>query len=343
MKKRNLFLLLSILFTSVAITPIDATFYIVKNGSLVNSDEAAIFSVEEHYTLGAEAFELCDWDEAAKQFRIVSYNFPSTVLGQDANFFLGVACYHLKEFDFSNEAFSAYLRCHTNPQYFEEAISFKFNVANQFKQGARRRFFGTKHLPKWASGRSHAYEIYDEVIAAVPCHDLAAWSLFSKAQMLKEDGRYAESIDVYQLLIRRFPKHELAPESYLAISKIFIDQSLCEMQNPDLLAFAQINLRRFSQDFPREERISIIEQDVMRLKEIYATALFETGQFYERIHKPFASVIYYQNAVDQFPETCTAQQCQQRLKALRGFIPALPECDNTSLSSLPNMQNDSSS
>lgn len=287
--------------------------FTIQNGSIVNSNEVATLSAEEHFNIGMRAMESADWREAVRQFQIVSANFPMSVSGQEANYYLGAAYFQCEEFDFANDAFSQYLKGHNNPQYFEEVITYKFAIANKFKNGARKHFFGTKQLPKWAPGQALAIEIYNEVIAAVPCHDLAAWSLFSKGEMLREDRAYRESVDVFQQLIKRFPKHELAPESYLIISKIYIEQSQCELQNPDLIAFSQINLRRFKQDFPREERLGEVEQDVLTLKEIYAHSLYDTGLFYERKNYPNASIIYYQNAIIQFPDTLVAQRCKQRL------------------------------
>lgn len=323
MKIKGLHLICSALLMSAFVQPAHADF-VIKDGWIVNADEVATFTAEEHYWLACAAYNRKEWKEAAKQFRIVSSNFSSTPLGQDSYFYLGIAYFELEEYEFANDALSTYLSCHANPQYFEEVMEYKFEIANRFKNGAKRHFFGVKQLPMWASGHSHAVEIYDEVIAAVPCHELAAWSIFAKADMHRSDHQYRESIDMYQLLIRRFPKHELAPESYLLISKIYVEQSAYELQNPDLLAFAQINVRRFAQDFPKDERLATAEADVQCLKETYANALYETGQFYERIRKPAASAIYYHNAIEQFPDTAIAQLCRQRLSTIRVPL-ALPE------------------
>ena len=69
---------------------------------------------------------------------------------------------------------------------------------------------GWEKMPQWVSAHEDALNIYDEVIATLPRHDVAARSLFNKARMLSGDGKYKESIDSYQILIRRFPKHQLA-------------------------------------------------------------------------------------------------------------------------------------
>lgn len=290
--------------------------YTLKDGWFVNCDEVASVSPQEHFELGSQAIDACNWKEAARQFYIVSYNFPANPYGQEAFFYLGVAYFYLKEYDFANNAFSQYLKAHSNPRLFQEAVEYKYAIAERFKEGAKRRFFGTKKMPKWASGTSMALTIYDEVIAAVPCHEIAAQALVSKGMLLWQLKDYRQSVESFQMVIRRFPKHELAPECYVFISQVYLEQSWYEFQNPDVLAFAQINLRKFQQDFPREERLCEAQENVQQIKEIYARGLYDTGRFYERTCKWRAALIYYHNAIHQFPDTCVAQACQERILKL---------------------------
>lgn len=288
----------------------------IQNGKLMDSEEVPMFSAQEHYNLGSQALACQDYREASRHFRIVTKCFPTSSYGQDANYFLGVCYYELHEFDLANSAFSDYIKSKNHPQYFIEAIEYKFCIAEAFKGGAKRRFWGSKQLPKWASGEAMGIEIYDEVIAALPSHDLAAKALYAKGCMKWQMREYRDSIDAFQVLVRRFPKHELCPEAYLCINRVYLDQSVKEFQNPDILAFAELNLKRFKQQFPREERLCLAEQDVLAIKEVYARGLYETGEFYERVGKSEASVIYYQNTVQRFPDTSFAARCIERLRCL---------------------------
>jgi outer membrane protein assembly factor BamD (BamD/ComL family) len=290
--------------------------FTIKNGWIVDAAEVATLSVQEHFSLGLRAMESAHWQEAAKQFRIVSVNFSSTPYGQEANYYLGIAYFYLEEYDFADESFTQYLKAVNNPKFFQETVEYKFAIAEKFKNGAKRRFFGTRKLPKWASGQSNALKIYDEVVATVPSHEMAAKALAAKGRLLWSLKEYREAVDAFQLVIKRFPKHELAPECYLLITKVYLEQCKHEFQNPDLLAFAEINLRKFKHDFPREEHLKEAEADVMAIKEVYAQGLYDTGQFYERISRPRASVIYYQSAINQFPDTMIANLCRQRLEVL---------------------------
>jgi len=200
-------------------TPIEAA-YTMKDGQMVNVNDVARSSVDEHYRLGSKAFNEENWYEAVKQFHIIALNFSNTSYGQDVKFFLGVSNYYLAEYDIANEILTDYLESQSNPRYFQETIEYKFAIAEHFRCGAKRRYWGTKQMPKWASGEPMAPDIYDQVIASMPNSDLAAKALFSKACLLWKGQQFHESVDLFQMVIRRFPKNELAPESYLRICKL---------------------------------------------------------------------------------------------------------------------------
>ena len=183
--------------------------------------DAASCTLRERYQMGCEAYEADNWAEAAREYNLVCTNFPDSTFAHEALFYYGISAYHLKDYDLSNDCFSEYLRCQSNPRYFEEAIEYKYYIAECFRGGAKTHVLGYKSLPKWASGHESAIEIYDEVIAALPSSDLAAKSLYSKGCLLWSMKEYKESIDAYQAVIRRFPKNELAPECYSLINQVY--------------------------------------------------------------------------------------------------------------------------
>lgn len=308
--KKAIFLL--ILFSIVSLEGA----YTVRKGALVHVDYLATFSPEEHFEAGIKAYTEYDWEETVKQFNIILYNFQDSPQAKEGYFYLGVAHFYRHDYEDANDAFSNYLKTQNHPVFLEDALRYKLEIANAFSEGARRRLLGWKIMPKILPAHDRAFTIYDEIIATYPCHDLAAQALYSKAALHWKDKEFRESIETFQLLIRRFPKHELAVEAYTYINKIYLEQCQYEYQNPDILALADLNHKKFSNDFPGEERVDSVKQDVTKIREVYAYGLFDTGMFYERTKKPNAAVIYYKKAIQQFPETETAKHCLGRLQYL---------------------------
>ena len=290
--------------------------YTIKDGKLINMHEIATLSVQEHYSLAKQALEQGNWPELIRHSNIIVKNFPGTDFAWDCYFYLGKAYFYLGELDFSNANFSIYLKQST-PKFFEEAIEYKFHIAQSFEKGEKKSLLGVAGMPKWMPAYQEAIEIYEEVIMALPQHDLAVQSMLGKGLLLFKEGDFKESIEIFQTLIRRFPKHPLACDSYIAITNVYLKQSKEEYPDPDYLDLAEINIRKFKQDFPSHPKIEAVEAMLGEMKELFATELYKTAQFYERTKKPKAAMIYYSKIMAKYPGTKISTKSQKRLDVLR--------------------------
>jgi outer membrane protein assembly factor BamD (BamD/ComL family) len=290
--------------------------YTFKNGKLIKSQEVATMSVQEHYSAALDAYQKQNWDEVTHHCVIVIKNFGSTPFAQEAYFYLGVSYFYLEEYEFANRFFTKYLKKQGAPKFFEEAIEYKFKIAERYQHGARLHVLGMESLPKWVPAREEAIAIYDEVITALPHHELAARSLFGKAKLLLKEEEYKASVETYQVLIRRFPKHPLAAESYIGIGEVYLSQAQAEYPDQDFLDLAEINLRKFRLNFPSDERIAVAEKMMLDMKEVYASDLYDTGRFYERTKKPHAAHLYYTRILAKYPETKVSLLAGKRLSRL---------------------------
>jgi len=288
----------------------------IRDGKLVQREEASTLPLQEHYSALMQAYEQQNWKELEKEALIISKSFPKTPYGRDALYFLGVSYFNQEDFELSNKQFKEYLTQEASPKYFEEAIQYKFEIADQYRNGARKHLLGMKSMPKWAPADDEALEIYDEVISALPHNEMAARALFGKAKIQAKGEDYRASIETYQTLIRRFTKHPLAVESYIGIGEIYLEQSKAEYPDPDFLDLAELNLRKFKTSFPSEEKIEIATENLRKMQDIFANSLYETAQFYERTKKWSAAKIYYTKILASFPDSTPATQSRSRLEVV---------------------------
>ena len=309
----RLFFLSSVVITACYFTsPIHAA-YTIKDGKLISTTELANFSVQEHYGLLLSAYEMKDWEELILQCNIVLKNFPETPFASEAQFYLAVGCFNVGELEMANHQFGVYLKKQNAPKHFEEAIKYKFQIAEKFQKGSKKHILGIESLPKWIPAYHDAIEIYDEVITALPHHELAAQSLYGKAVLLLADDQFKQSVETFQALIRKFGKSVLASESYIGICKVYLQQCKKEYPDPDFLDLAELNFKKFTSEFPLEPRLDLAQNMIKEMREIYANSLFETAQFYERTKKPHASAIYYNKILVKYPSTQVALNSHSRL------------------------------
>lgn len=295
-----------------------------KNGGWVFTNEDASFDAMTHFNLACEAYNKGNWSEASLHFRVITCNYANTEYGPDAAFYLGVSDYFMGEYEDANKAFDCYLKYRQDSAHFFEAVQFKYCIAEYFKDGGKRRLFSYCGLPKWSCGYSYAVEIYDQIVFAVPNNELAAKSLFAKADLLAWLQDFREAIDTYQIFLRRFPKHEMAPQCYLNILHAYAKLAEIEIQNADILAFAQLTMAKFAKLFPRDERLGDGEAIVQHIKELFAYGFYELGCYYERSGWCRAAAIYYNTCRERFPETQVAMYASERLQFVGHLLPAAP-------------------
>ncbi len=274
-------------------------------------------SVQEFYSFMQEAIDDEDWWSAVDFGQVVLYHFPESPYGQEIPFFIGMAYLKLGQQELANESLTEYLKKSSGPKHFEEAIDAKFAIAEFFREGGKKRLFGSHKLPAIMPGEEDALEIYDEIIASIPHHELAAKALLGKAEIQTYNEDYRPSIETLHLLIRRFPKHELAAESFLRINKVYLNQAETLHLDPDLLDLAEVNLRKFRLAFPREPRITDAEKALADMREIFAQNLLETGEFYQRRKQPDASIIYFSKVVAKYPKSRAADAAREKLTDLQ--------------------------
>jgi len=297
--------------------------YTLHDGKLVPTKQVALRPVQEHHSRVLKAYEKKDWNLLEKETLIVIKNFPKTSFSREAIYYLGVAYFERQDYDMANFQFTDYLTCHATPKYFEEAIQYKFEIAEHFRSGARKHLMGFKSMPKWSSAGKDAIKIYDEVISALPNNDMAAQALFGKAEILAKQKDYRAGIEAFQALIRRFPKHPLSIESYIGIGNIYFAQSKSEYPDPDYLDLAELNLRKFRASFPNEEKWEIAQQNFQEMKNYYAGSLFETAKFYEKTKKLGAAKIYYQKILKSYPDSQFTETCTNRIEIIEAKLAAI--------------------
>lgn len=261
-------------------------------------------------------FQNSAWDKTIVVSKDMLARYKESPFNSEIFYYIGVAYFNMQDFDMSNFYLTKYLKNETTPKYFEEAIECKFNIAEKFYDGARKHIFGLEKLPKVLSAKDDALDIYDEIITALPRHDLTARSLYKKGILLLDFEDFKPSVESFEILIRRFPKHYLAADAYLGVQSVYLKQSEKEFPDPDVLELAHINLNKFSESFPSEPRLEQAHKMLAETEDCFAKELFETGSFYERTHKSDAAILYYANILSNYPNSSFAPKAKKSMEKL---------------------------
>ncbi|HRW58377.1 MAG TPA: tetratricopeptide repeat protein [Chlamydiales bacterium] len=263
-----------------------------------------------------ESLKNNDWKQVKESAQLLADQYTESPFSKEARFFLGTALFHQGALNKANQEFSTYIQQQKNPKYFEEAMTYKFEIAEKYRLGQKKAMMGLAYMPKIASGYEDAVTIYDEIIHSMPHHELAVKSLFAKGQLTEIIDDKDVAIDVFKQLIKQFPQNDLAIESYLQIARIYAAKAKARNFDPALLSLAEINYNQFRETFPGEERVKYVENTLAKIQDKYAQGFYETGRFFERTRRVDAAKIYYNKIISVFSHSKFAKLSKQRLERM---------------------------
>jgi outer membrane assembly lipoprotein YfiO len=258
---------------------------------------------QEYHEQLMQAYHESNWKKLIKAADALKSSYPQSPLAADASFYMGVAYFKEGELELANEAFTDYLKGSNNLSNFEQAVRYKYEIGNLYESGAKKRLFGIKKLPKVVPAKDEALAVYDEVIAALPRSEMAAEALFKKANLLVAFEDYKDSIEMYQTLIRRFPKNPLAARSFISIGDVYLKQCKAEFPDPALVELAEVNLKRFQVEYPTDPLVIQLKEQLKEMKEIFAEELLTVGNYYVKKKQYDSAFIYYKSILKKYSDT----------------------------------------
>ena len=279
-------------------------------------NNSKVLGAQDYYSTISKAAKSKNWWNVIYFTKIAMNLYPKSEFSSEIIYYLGEAYFHVDQYDLADKCFSDYLTIEFSPKYYEEAVMYKFQIAKTYYLGAKKHLFGLKKMPKIIPAKEDALKLFDEVLNAIPNSDVAIESWYYKAKILFDLEDFKESVEAFQTIIRKFPQHEYAIESFLEIEKVYLKQADPKHQDPNLLELAEINLKKFREAFPKEPRIKDAEDNFHKIQDIFAQGLFEIGRFYERTKKINSSLIYYRKVVSAYPGSNCAKLSTERLDKL---------------------------
>lgn len=271
----------------------------------------------DYYNQILSYYENQKWEDVYFLCHVMQKQFAHSSYLPETYFYWGISSFYLKDYGKANECLSQYLKMSPTPKFFDQVLSYKFAIAELYREGERKHLLGWNKMPRWLPSEAEAIEIYDEVIASLPHHDLAAKSLYGKGVLLHYYDDYKQSVETLELLVQRFPKHHLSSQAFVEIGKVYLSQANNKQLDPTLIDQSEINLRKFHLAFPSDEKIEQVEKNHQKLKGAFADGLYEIGAYYKRASKNGAAKLYFEKIISDFPLTEAAKKSSADLKTLK--------------------------
>lgn len=269
---------------------------------------------EEFSDLKAE-YHNKEWNKVINQSSQMLTAYPESVFIKEIYFFRAIAYYHKDDPDVANQYLTKFIEMGGSARYMEEALKYKYFIAEKFENGYYGHLFGVSALPRLESMWEMAYQLYDEVIVTLPRNELAAKALFRKAAMYLVDDQFEESIESLNSLIRRFPRSPLAQEAYLQIGKVYKRQVKVLYLDPRCYELAVLNKKKFDMQYPSSKYKLEMEEILNDITDCFAEDIYKSAMYFEKKSHKESAAMYLRSLIQKYPTSKFAILATQKIAA----------------------------
>lgn len=284
-------------------------------GNWIQEKYVPYMSLDKHLELAKQCQEQQDWLRALNHYEIVLHHSAQRAAHLEALYGTAFCRYNLGDYENANISANTYLKEADRNQLLMPLMEMKFQIAEKFKAGAKRRPFSWSVMPKILSAKELAAQIYDEVAVAAARTDLAAQALLSKAFLLRRQKQFSHSNQALQQIINDFDKQPYVLQAFGEIARNYLLEMRTSSKSEEFLELARINRQKMLMRFPNADTVDF-DRSFQAMRELYAMSLIEAAELYRKKGQASACKLYIGRVTSLYSDTRAALQAQQTLQKL---------------------------
>ncbi|MFA6383771.1 MAG: tetratricopeptide repeat protein [Candidatus Omnitrophota bacterium] len=306
MKPYIIALIISFVFIS---TPAHAYWiWTPKTGKFINPKTEVKSTPQGQLEFAKLLLEKKNYEEAKKELKKLIKSYPKAIEAAESQYCIGV----IDETQGNlYEAFLAYQKVIDKYPFSErigEINEREFKIGEEFMAGSKRKAFGMA-LPV-----DHpAIEIFTKVVENSTYGPLAPKAQYKLGLVFKSQQRYYEAEEAFNKVVTSYPDSEWAgPAKFqLAVTRASVSKS--PEYDQGATREAKQKFEEFVSDHPDAVLTQEAEKHIKVLSEKEAESSFSAGLFYEKQKSWEAARIYYQDVIDNNPDSLWAVKSTERL------------------------------
>lgn len=253
-----------------------------------------------------------DYGSAIAAYRRLVRRWPTSSAAQDAQ--LGLAdCLSARGYHY--HAFKEYqqlIEKHPNTEHFATVLQRQFEIGNLFLSGERQKAWGIR----WFPSPERAIEIFEKVIKNGPYSEVAPAAQFRLGLAYEKIKDYTQAVRAYEKLLERYPKHNLAEAAQFQIGYAYRQEANRSEYDQNAANQAIVAFTDFLVRYPGSEKAPQAHKYLAALKQEQSKGLFRIAQFYEKNKNYRAALIYYNEVIEQNPQSDWAISAKDKVAKL---------------------------
>ncbi len=266
---------------------------------------------KDQFAYARSFFDVNKYEEARREFRKLLKAYPKSAEAAESQYYLGLIDEAEGKLYEAYQAYQAVVDKYPFSERIQEVIEREYKIAERFMAGEKRKAFGMT-LPV----ENPAIEIFGKVVENSMYGPLAPRAQYKLGLVLKGLARYYEAEEEFNKVVSRYPSSEWAPAAKFQIASCRSSLS----KGPDYDQGAAQEAKEKFEEFVREHPDAVLsldaEKNIRGIREKEAESNFNIARFYEKQRAFDSARIYYNDIIDNYPDTSWASQSVARLQVM---------------------------
>ena len=309
---RRITIIFIIIFFTLSLNPAYAYWiWTPKTGKWINPKAAVKPTPQEQFDLAKSFYDLKKYEEAKREFRKLLKHYPKSFEAAESQYYLGLT---EDAQDNLYEAYQAYQKVIDKYPFSEripQIIEREYKIGEAFMSGQKRKALGVP-LPV----ENPSIEIFNKVIENSTYGPWAAVAQYKLGLVLKGLLRYYEAEEAFNKVVSNYPDSEWAAAAKFQIASCRAAVSRGPDYDQGSAKEAKEKFEAFVKEHPDAVLSADAQKNIGQLKEKEAASNYNIARFYEKQKAIDAAKIYYNDVINNYPNSQWAVRALERLQIL---------------------------
>jgi len=282
-----------------------------KTGKWINPKHQVKPTPKEQFDFAKAFYDEKKYEDAKREFKNLLRKYPKSLEASESQYYLGL----IEEAQGNlYEAYQAYQKVidkYPFSERIQEIIEREYKIAERFMAGEKRKAMGVT-LPL----DNPAIEIFTKVVENSSFGSLAPKAQYKLGLVLKSQLRYYEAEDAFNKVISNYPDSEWVEPSKFQLAACRAAVSRGSAYDQGAAQEAKQKFEEFVKEHPEAALSQEAEKNINQLKEKEAEASYNIARFYEKQKIYESARIYYNDTVNNYPDSVWAVRASERLRLM---------------------------
>ncbi len=282
-----------------------------KSGKWINPKTAVKQTPKEQFDFAKSLYEEKKYEEAKREFNKLLKNYPKSFEASESQYYLGLIEEAQGKLYEAYQAYQKVVDKYPFSERIQEVIEREYKIAESFMSGEKRKTMGVT-LPV----DNPSIEICTKVIENSSYGPLAPAAQYKLGLVLKGLMRYYEAEEAFNKVVSNYPDSEWVGAAKFQIASCRQAISRGPDYDQGAAKEAKEKFEEFVAEHPDAALSRDAEKNITQLKEKEAESNYNIARFYEKQKAYQAAKVYYNDIVNNCPDSVWAAKALERLEVM---------------------------